>query len=78
MWTGGRGPWGDDDAVNKFIYEKRWMEFSELKEVMACVTAGVRIIIICDVYTIVLSSSFQLLSTLPSLTRQQRQIYGGS
>ena len=31
----------DDGAVNKFIYEKRWMEFPELKEVMACVTAGV-------------------------------------
>lgn len=30
----------DDDAVNKFIYEKRWIEFPELKEVMSCVTAG--------------------------------------
>jgi len=30
----------DDDAVNKFIYQKRWAEFPELKEVMACVTAG--------------------------------------
>jgi len=30
----------DDHAVNKFIYQKRWMEFPELKEVMACVTAG--------------------------------------
>jgi len=30
----------DDDAVNKFIYQKRWTEFPELKEVMACVTAG--------------------------------------
>ena len=31
----------DDNAVNKFIYEKSWMEFPELPEVMACVTAGV-------------------------------------
>ena len=33
----------DDDAVNKFIYHKRWMEFPELKEVLACVTSGVSI-----------------------------------
>ena len=32
----------DDDAVDKFIYRKIWTEFPELKEVMACVTAGVR------------------------------------
>jgi len=31
----------DDDAVNKFLYEKRWKEFPELKEIMSCVTAGV-------------------------------------
>ena len=31
----------DDDAVNKFIYEKRWWELPELPEIMACVTAGV-------------------------------------
>lgn len=30
----------DDDAVNKFLYEKRWKEFPELKEIMSCVTAG--------------------------------------
>lgn len=30
----------DDDAVNKFVYQKQWMEFPELKEVMACITAG--------------------------------------
>lgn len=30
----------DDDAVNKFIYQRQWMEFPELKEVMGCVTAG--------------------------------------
>lgn len=33
----------DDEAVNKFIYQKVWNEFPELKEVMACVTAGVRV-----------------------------------
>lgn len=32
----------DDEAVNRFIYQKDWTEFPELKEVMACVTAGVR------------------------------------
>lgn len=32
----------DDDAVDKFIYQREWREFPELKEVMACVTAGVR------------------------------------
>lgn len=31
----------DDEAVNKFIYQKEWTEFPELKEVMACITAGV-------------------------------------
>merc|ERR1712216_76156 len=31
----------DDDAVNKFIYQRRWVEFPELKEVLGCVTAGV-------------------------------------
>ena len=30
----------DDDAVNKFIYQRQWVEFPELKEVMGCVTAG--------------------------------------
>ncbi len=32
----------DDDAVDEFIYQRIWTEFPELKEVMACVTAGVR------------------------------------
>jgi len=30
----------DDAAIDKFIYNRRWMEFPELQEVMACVTAG--------------------------------------
>ncbi len=30
----------DDVAIDKFIYHRRWMEFPELQEVMACVTAG--------------------------------------
>lgn len=34
----------DDDAVNKFIYERVWTEFPELKEVMSCVTAGVSLL----------------------------------
>jgi hypothetical protein len=33
----------DDDAMNKFIYQRIWTEFPELKEVMACVTAGVSV-----------------------------------
>lgn len=33
----------DDDTVDKFIYQREWREFPELKEVMACVTAGVRV-----------------------------------
>lgn len=38
----------DDDAMDRFIYEKRWMEFPELKEIMACVTAGVSMgVILC-------------------------------
>lgn len=31
----------DDDAVDCFIYKQIWTEFPELKEIMACVTAGV-------------------------------------
>jgi hypothetical protein len=30
----------DDIAVDKFIYQRRWLEFPELQEVMACVSAG--------------------------------------
>ena len=30
----------DDTAIDKFIYHRRWMEFPEIQEVMACVTAG--------------------------------------
>ena len=30
----------DDAAVNRFIYQRQWTEFPELKEVMGCVTAG--------------------------------------
>lgn len=30
----------DDTAMDKFIYEREWIEFPELKEVIGCVTAG--------------------------------------
>ncbi|KAL7538205.1 hypothetical protein ACHAWF_006022 [Thalassiosira exigua] len=30
----------DDDAVDRFFYERRWTEFGELKEVASCVTTG--------------------------------------
>ena len=47
----------DDDAVNKFIYEKKWLEFPEFPEIMSCVTAGVSLVVgfasVCsyDMYT---------------------------
>jgi len=37
----------DDDAVNKFIYEKKWFEFPEFPEIMSCVTAGVSCLLVC-------------------------------
>jgi len=30
----------DDTAIDKFIYQRYWMEFPELQEVMSCITAG--------------------------------------
>ena len=35
----------DDDSVNKFIYEKKWLEFPEFPEIMSCVTAGVSLVV---------------------------------
>ncbi|KAL7526093.1 hypothetical protein ACHAWF_001626, partial [Thalassiosira exigua] len=32
----------NDNAVDQFLYERRWMEFGELKEVASWVTAGLR------------------------------------
>ena len=66
----------DDAAVNRFLYQKRWTEFPELKEVLSCVTAGVR----PDVFllrpipsTLTPTRPLALLITLP---RQPRRTSG--